>query len=196
MKDYAFILLAYLSGSIPYGLLITRFFGGVDIRQIGSGNIGTTNVLRTGRKSLAAATLACDALKGFLPIYGAAYFGIADTALYLVAFAAVLGHIFPIWLKFKGGKGVATALGVLTALSLPLGLFAAFVWVLTGRLTKISSLSALCSFTLSPVFAVLVLSKDLALFTLILALLIFWTHRSNIQRLMKGRETEIGENGN
>ena len=195
MKDYGFILLAYLSGSIPYGLLLTYIFGGVDIRQIGSGNIGTTNVLRTGRKSLAAATLACDTLKGFLPVYGAAHFGIADTALYLVAFTAILGHVFPIWLKFKGGKGVATSLGVFAALSWPLGLFAALMWILVGRLTKISSLSALCSFTISPIFAVLVLSKELPLFTLVVTLLIFWTHRSNIQRLMKGRETEIGESG-
>lgn len=191
--EYAFVLIAYLSGSVPYGLIFTKLFSGVDVRKIGSGNIGTTNVLRTGHKSIAAATLVCDVLKGFLPIILASHVGIEGIPLLTVAFAAVLGHVFPIWLRYQGGKGVATSLGVFWALSLPLGVFSTFMWVIITRFVKISSLSSLCIFALSPIFAALALSWPMAIFCSSIALLIFWTHRSNIQRLMAGKEAEIGE---
>ncbi len=191
--EYIFIFIAYLSGSVPYGLIFTKLFSGVDVRKIGSGNIGTTNVLRTGHKSIAAATLVCDVLKGFLPIILASHVGIEGIPLLAVAFAAVLGHVFPIWLRYQGGKGVATSLGVFGALSLPLGVFSTFMWIIITRFVKISSLSSLCIFALSPIFAALVLSWSMAIFCFFIALLIFWTHRSNIQRLMAGKEAEIGE---
>jgi len=194
--SYFFVLIAYLSGSIPYGLILTKTFGGIDIRTIGSGNIGTTNVLRTGHKSIAIATLLCDALKGFLPVYIAAYLGLSGTILLIIAYAAVLGHVFPIWLKFKGGKGIATSLGVFWALSLPLGLFSTLTWGLIAQFIKISSLASLWSFVLTPIFATLFLSKPLALFSLAIALLTLQTHRSNIQRLLKGEEKEMGRHDN
>jgi len=191
--EYVFIIIAYLSGSIPYGLVFTKFFSGIDVRKIGSGNIGTTNVLRTGQKGIAAATLICDAMKGFLPVFFASYVSIKGTPLLAIAFAAVIGHVFPIWLKYQGGKGVATSLGVFWALSWPLGAFSTFMWVVISRFVKISSLSSLGIFTLSPLFAALMLSWPLAIFCLAIALLIFWTHRTNIQRLLAGEESEIGE---
>jgi glycerol-3-phosphate acyltransferase PlsY len=189
--EYLFILIGYLSGSVPYGLIFSRIFGKLDIRKIGSGNIGTTNVLRSGHKGIAAATLICDLIKGFLPVYVASYFGIHEYFIYLTAFAAIIGHIFPIWLKYRGGKGVATALGVFWAISLPLGIFVTFIWIVTTRFARISSLSSLCMFTLSPIFALLVLSNSTAIFCLIVTLLIYWTHRTNISRLISGQEGEI-----
>ncbi|MBX9804293.1 MAG: glycerol-3-phosphate 1-O-acyltransferase PlsY [Alphaproteobacteria bacterium] len=192
--QYGLILVAYLSGSVPYGLIFTKIFGGVDVRKIGSGNIGTTNVLRTGQKGLAATTLFFDFFKGFLPVWGASYLGIEGILLLSIAFAAVIGHVFPIWLKYQGGKGVATALGVFWALSLPLGVFSTFMWIVITRFVKISSLSSLCMFALAPLFAALVVSPPMAVFCLAIALLIFWTHRSNIERLINGKEKGIGEN--
>jgi len=191
--EYLFIFIAYFSGSVPYGLILTKVFGGIDVRKIGSGNIGTTNVLRTGNNGIAAATLFCDFFKGFLPVYLASRVGIEGIYLYIIAFTAVLGHVFPIWLRYQGGKGVATALGVFWALSPPLGVFSTFMWLSITRFAKISSLSSLCIFTLSPLFAALVLSYPLALFCCAIAALIYWTHRSNIQRLLVGTEKEIGE---
>jgi len=190
--EYAFILIAYLSGSVPYGLIFAKFFGNVDVRAIGSGNIGATNVLRTGHKGIAAATLLCDFLKGFLPVYMASFFGMEGFWLFGAAYAAVLGHIFPVWLKGHGGKGVATALGIFWALSMPLGAFSTLAWIAMVRLAKISSLSALCAFGLSPLFAAFI-SWPLCLFCFAIAVLIFWTHRSNIQRLMAGKEKGVGE---
>lgn len=191
--EYALIIIAYLSGSVPYGLVFTKLFSGVDVRKIGSGNIGTTNVLRTGHKSIAAATLVCDVLKGFLPTIFASHIDIEGVPLLTIAFAAILGHVFPIWLRYQGGKGVATSLGVFWALSLPLGVFSTFMWITISRFVKISSLSSLCAFALSPIFAALALSWPVAIFCFSITLLIFWTHRSNIQRLIAGKESEIGE---
>jgi glycerol-3-phosphate acyltransferase PlsY len=191
--EYLLILIAYLSGSIPYGLILTKIFGGIDVRKIGSGNIGTTNVLRTGHKGMAAATLLFDFFKGFLPVYLASRMEIEGAALFVVAFAAVLGHVFPIWLRYQGGKGVATSLGVFWALSIPLGIFATCMWLIITRFAKISSLSSLCMFTLCPLFAAIVVAYPLAIFCLAIMLLIYWTHRSNIQRLIAGKEKEIGE---
>jgi len=187
---YFFILISYLSGSVPYGLILAKLFGGVDVRAIGSGNIGATNVLRTGHKGVAAATLLCDSLKGFLPVYIASRFGMEGIWLFGAAYAAILGHIFPVWLKGHGGKGVATALGVFWALSAPLGAFSTLAWIAMARLAKISSLSALCAFGLSPLFAAFI-SWPLCAFCSGIAVLIFWTHRSNIQRLMAGKEKGI-----
>ena len=192
MTLFLMILAAYASGSVPYGLILSKIFLNVDVRKIGSGNIGTTNVLRTGHKSLAAATLLCDALKGILPVCIVRLMDFDDLGILSVAFAAILGHIFPVWLKFQGGKGVATALGVFAVLSIPLGIFTATVWLLAARIGQISSLSALCAFALSPLFAALVLSWHLAIFSLAIAFLIFWTHRSNIRRLMAGQEKGMG----
>lgn len=191
--EYIFILLGYLSGSVPYGLIFSKIFGNLDIRTIGSGNIGTTNVLRTGHKGIAAATLICDFFKGFLPVYVAYSIGIQDNFIFGTALATIIGHVYPIWLKFQGGKGVATALGVFWAISLPLGIFATFIWIITTRFARISSLSSLCMFTLAPIFAALALSHAIALFCLIVTLLIYWTHRMNISRLINGKEQEIGE---
>ena len=188
---YLFIFISYFSGSIPYGLILTKLIGGVDIRKIGSGNIGTTNVLRTGHKGMAAATLFCDFFKGFLPVYFASKLGIEGIFLLFIAYAAVLGHVFPIWLKYQGGKGVATSLGVFWALSLPLGMFSILTWLLITRFVKISSLSSLCMFIMAPLFAALAVSYPIALFCLATTLLICWTHRSNIQRLISGEEKEI-----
>jgi glycerol-3-phosphate acyltransferase PlsY len=191
--EYFFIFIAYLSGSIPYGLILAKIFGGIDVRKIGSGNIGTTNVLRTGHKGIAAATLLLDFFKGFLPVYLAFSIGVEEIDLFVIAFAAVFGHVFPVWLRYKGGKGVATSLGVFWALSLPLGIFSTFMWLSITRFGKISSLSSLCIFTLSPVFAALFLSYSIALFCSTITVLIYWTHRSNIKRLIEGKEKEIGE---
>lgn len=191
---YLLIIISYLSGSVPYGLILTKMVSGIDVRKVGSGNIGTTNVLRTGNKGVAAATLFFDFFKGFLPVYIASRIGIDDTLLYVIAYAAILGHVFPIWLRYQGGKGVATALGIYWALSVPLGIFSTFMWLIITRFAKISSLSSLCMFTLAPIFTALVLSYSLALFCVAVMLLIYWTHRSNIQRLIAGEETVIGEN--
>lgn len=189
--EYFLIISAYFSGSIPYGLLFTKLFQGIDVRELGSGNIGATNVLRTGHKGIAAATLTCDILKGFIPVLLSSWLLSENSWIFFVAYAAILGHIFPFWLKFKGGKGVATALGVFWALSFPLGCFATVVWGIAAKFGKISSLSALCAFALSPFFASLFLSQELAFFCFSIALLIAWTHRSNIYRMMKKEETGI-----
>ena len=191
MFPYIFVFLAYLSGSIPYGLIIAKAFGNIDVRKTGSGNIGATNVLRSGHKSLALATLLCDGFKGLLPVYGAYKLGIEGYTLLCIAYGAVIGHVFPVWLAFQGGKGVATSLGVFWALSPSLGLFATVMWGIFTKWLKISSLSALGAFLLSPIFAVLFLSWPLAGFCLAIAGLVFWTHRSNIKRLLKGKEEKI-----
>jgi glycerol-3-phosphate acyltransferase PlsY len=193
MTNFLVIVGAYLCGSVPYGLILTRLFGGLDVRSIGSGNIGATNVLRTGHKGIAAATLLCDFLKGFLPVYLGKKMGIEELGLLLAAYAAILGHIFPVWLRFQGGKGVATALGVFWALSLPLGIVVTATWALVARLLKTSSLSALVAFAVAPLFAVFVLPWSLTFFCGAVAGLIFWTHRSNIYRLRKGQEQGIGK---
>ncbi len=207
-------LIGYLFGSIPFGLILTKLGGYGDIRDIGSGNIGATNVLRTGNKKLAIATLLLDGCKGAVAIYftkmimpDASTMGrclptpcIAfDTfELYhlslITALFALLGHIFPVWLKFKGGKGVATGLGILFALSWPTGLAAAATWLITASLSRISSLSALVAVSSSPVFAYL-FSHDakLSILCAIMAIIIIFKHHTNIKRLMKGEEPKIGK---
>ena len=181
----------YLLGSIPFGLVLTRLAGLGDIRQIGSGNIGTTNVLRSGRKDLAAATLLLDAGKGAAAVLIAAFWG-PDTAL-MAGFGAMLGHIFPVWLGFKGGKGVATALGILLAIAWPIGIAACLVWLLVAALFRISSLASLLSLASAPILAWLVMGDfQLVEFAAIIAALSWLRHRDNISRLFKGQEPRIG----
>ncbi len=184
-------LMGYLFGSIPFGLILTRAAGLGDIRQIGSGNIGATNVLRTGNKKVAAATLVLDALKAVAPILIARYFWGEDAAR-LAALGAFLGHCFPVWLGFKGGKGVAVMIGSLLALSWPVGLIFCAVWLLIAFARKMSSLAALTAAATAPIFAYVLGSERLALVVLGLALLLFFQHRENIARLLKGTEPTIG----
>ncbi len=188
----ACLLLGYLLGSIPFGLLLTRIFGLGDIRGIGSGNIGATNVLRTGRKGLAAATLVLDGLKGAAAVLIAQASSYdQDTAL-LAGLAAVLGHLFPIWLRFKGGKGVATGLGVLIAAAWPIGLAACAVWLLVAALARVSSLASLAAFSFAP-FAALVLEEfGVVKLSFTIAVLVFVRHQANIRRLLAGTEPRIG----
>ena len=181
----------YLLGSVPFGLVITRALGLGDLRQIGSGNIGATNVLRTGNKEAALATLLLDSGKGAIAVLLARHFG-GETAATLPGGAAFLGHCFPIWLRFKGGKGVATFLGTVIALNWPLGLIACTTWALTAAITRISSLSALLAAALAPVFAWGLGRTDIAAVAAFMAVLIFIRHHANISRLLAGTEPRIG----
>lgn len=187
-------ILGYLFGSIPFGLILTRAAGLGDIRQIGSGNIGATNVLRTGNRKVAAATLALDALKAVAPILIARYFWGEDAAR-VAALGAFLGHCFPAWLNFKGGKGVAVMIGSLLALNWPVGLIFCAVWLLIAFARKMSSLAALTAAATAPIFAYVLGSERLAIVVLGLALLLFFQHRENIGRLLKGTEPTIGDSG-
>lgn len=185
------LVIGYLCGSVPFGVILTRIAGAGDLRAIGSGNIGATNVLRTGRKGLAAATLLGDLLKGTVAVLIAKSYLGPDAAL-LAAVAAFLGHLFPVWLNFKGGKGVATFLGVALALYWPAALGFAIVWLAMARLFRYSSLSALVASVISPLIAAhsgdLRISSVLGLLTVTL----WWTHRANIARLLAGTEGRIG----
>ncbi|MCA3363092.1 MAG: glycerol-3-phosphate 1-O-acyltransferase PlsY [Roseomonas sp.] len=185
------LLAGYLIGSIPFGLLLTKAAGLGDIRKVGSGNIGATNVLRTGRKGLAAATLILDGLKGAVAVLLARYF-LGDQDL-VVGTAAVLGHLFPVWLGFRGGKGVATGLGVLLAASWPVGLACCALWLVAAKLLKMSSAAALTAFAAAPLFALILSSADHALMALLIAVLVFWRHEANIRRLLAGTEPRIGK---
>jgi glycerol-3-phosphate acyltransferase PlsY len=187
MEILLLLCAAYLLGSIPFGLLLTKKAGLGDIRSIGSGNIGATNVLRTGNKKIAFLTLLLDVLKGAIPTLYAAFY-MSDYAAY-VAFICIIGHVFPVWLGFKGGKGVATALGVYVALNLILGFITALLWLTVAKIFRISSLSALIAFVISPCVAYFLMNPPHLLpFTLLTALLILWTHRENIERLIKGQD--------
>lgn len=187
-------VLGYLLGSIPFGIVIARALGLGDLRKIGSGNIGATNVLRTGNKPAALATLLLDSGKGAIAVLLARHFA-GETAAIMAGGAAFLGHCFPVWLGFKGGKGVATFLGTLIALNWPLGLIACGIWLLTALVSRISSLSALMAAALSPVFAWALGRTDLILVCLFMAALIFLRHKANIARLMDGSEPRIGKKG-
>lgn len=182
----------YLLGSIPFGLLLTKAAGGPDVRTIGSGNIGATNVLRTGRKGLAALTLLCDALKGTAAVLLAAtYFGYQ--ASLVAGLAAFLGHIFPIWLKFKGGKGVATYIGLLLGVYWPGALIFCAIWLAVAFATRYSSLAALVASALTPPALYLVGLPGPAALFFALSLLLWLMHRTNIRRLMNGLEGKIGK---
>ena len=190
MDFFLAAVLGYLNGSIPFGLLFTRAAGLGDVRSIGSGNIGATNVLRTGNKKVAALTLLFDALKGFVPVI-IAQFWLGPTAAVVAGIAAIVGHLFPAWLGFKGGKGVATNLGVLFGLYWPLGLAFIVVWVGLAYLIRISSLSALVAAAATPLWALMLGRGDLALPVALVAAIIFITHRANIARLFAGTEPRI-----
>lgn len=185
-------LLGYLLGSIPFGLLLTRLAGTEDLRSIGSGNIGATNVLRTGRKGLAAVTLICDMLKGTLAVVIAGYFGGPNAAM-LAGLGAFLGHLFPVWLKFRGGKGVATYIGVLLGLFWPAALVFGGIWAATAATSRYSSLSALVASFTTPIFLWWFGHLALASLFAALTLVLFYTHRENIKRLQAGTEGRIGE---
>ncbi len=189
--DTFILILAYLSGSIPFGFLISKLAGQGDIRHIGSGNIGATNVLRTGKKWLAVVTLLCDMLKGTVPVLIAQVYAPELTGY--VALLALLGHMFPIWLKFKGGKGVATALGVMIGLAWPVAVMAMLVWLASAFMLRISSLSALIAVGTMPIFVDIFEYHHLHSAIIIMILLIFFKHRSNIIRLFKGTEPHIGQ---
>ena len=181
----------YLLGSLPFGLVVTRLAGLGDLRNLGSGNIGTTNVLRTGRKDLAAATLLLDGGKGAAAVLLAASYG-PDAAL-MAALGAVLGHNYPVWLKFRGGKGVATTFAVFLALAWPVGIAVCATWLVVAAVLRISSASALAATALSPLFAWLI-REDLQLVEIcaILAVLVWIRHWQNIGRLLRGEEPRIG----
>ena len=184
-------LLGYLIGSVPFGLLLAKAAGKGDIRQIGSGNIGATNVLRTGSKGLAAAVLLLDLAKGFVAVWAACRW--FPEAVSAAALAAVIGHCFPLWLKFKGGKGVATNAGVSFGLGWPIGLAYALVWLAMLAITRISSLAGMSAVVAAVVAAaVLGFAQFVPVLTLI-ALLVIWLHRANIRRLLAGDEPRIGK---
>ena len=186
------LILGYLLGSIPFGLVLTRFAGTQDLRSIGSGNIGATNVLRTGRKGLAAATLVCDALKGTVAVIIAGYYGGPNAAM-LGALGAFLGHLFPVWLGFKGGKGVAVYIGVLIGLFWPAALLFCVLWAATATISRYSSLSALVASVITPIFLWWFGHPALAALFAVLTLLLFYMHRENIGRLHAGTEGRIGQ---
>ena len=186
------LILGYLLGSIPFGLILTRLAGTQDLRSIGSGSIGTTNVLRTGRKDLAAATLIGDMLKGTIAVILAGYFGGPDAAM-LAALGAFLGHLFPVWLRFKGGKGVAVYIGVLLGLFWPAALVFCAIWLLVAVITRYSSLSALIASLVTPVLLWWLGHVALAALFAVLTLLVFYMHRENIKRLLAGNEGKIGQ---
>jgi glycerol-3-phosphate acyltransferase PlsY len=181
----------YLLGSIPFGLILTRAAGLGDIRQIGSGNIGATNVLRTGRRGLAAATLLLDAVKGLAAVLIAAAFG--PIAAVAAALGAVLGHMFPLWLKFRGGKGMATALGVMWGLGWPIGAAACVVWLLMAALFRYSSLATLVGVVAGAVTAWITAAAPIAIVVTALVPLVWVRHHENIRRLLAGTESKIGQ---
>lgn len=184
-------LIGYLFGSIPFGLLLTRLAGTRDIRTIGSGNIGATNVLRTGRKGLAAATLLCDALKGTFAVIVGGYIAGPNGAI-VAALGAFLGHLFPVWLKFKGGKGVATYIGLLIGLIWPAALAFCAIWLVVALLTRYSSAAALIASLITPFLLWWYDHPALAMLFAGLTLLLWFMHRGNIAMLMSGKESKIG----
>jgi glycerol-3-phosphate acyltransferase PlsY len=187
----AAIVFGYLMGSIPFGLVLTKMAGTQDIRTIGSGNIGATNVLRTGNKKLAALTLLGDALKGTVAVIFAKAFGGYEAGLVAGLFA-FLGHLFPVWLKFKGGKGVATYIGVLLGLAWPAALGFCGIWLGVAYLTRYSSLSALVASACTPIGLYAAGDNEAAMLFVILTVLLYWKHAQNIQRLRNGTEGKIG----
>lgn len=191
MTSFLAVLFGYVCGSIPFGLLLTRAAGLGDVRSIGSGNIGATNVLRTGNKRIAALTLFLDGLKGAVPVLLLTYYGSPQAGM-IAGLAAMAGHIFPVWLDFKGGKGVATSLGVLFGLFWPLGLIFIALWLALAFAFRMSSLAGLVTSALTPLWAYLLgCTTELILSTVIIAVVIWIMHRANIARLMKGEEPKI-----
>jgi acyl phosphate:glycerol-3-phosphate acyltransferase len=196
MSTDAFLVVAfalgYLLGSIPFGVVLTRLAGTENLRSIGSGSIGATNVLRTGRKGLAVATMLCDALKGTLAVVIAGYYGGPNAAM-LAALGAFLGHLYPVWLKFNGGKGIATYIGVLIGLFWPVAIVFCVMWLATAFTTRYSSLSGLIAAFVTPLFLWWFGHPALASLCVVLTLLTFYKHRENIKRLQAGTEGKIGQ---
>ena len=187
------LLFGYLLGSIPFGVILTRLGGAGDLRQVGSGNIGATNVLRTGRKGLAAATLLLDLAKGALAVWLVASWSPDDAAL--AAAGAFLGHCYPVWLRFRGGKGVATLMGIVLALYWPLAIVYAVVWLGLLAGLRISSLAGMVAAVSAPIAAAAFGRYDLVLLLLALALIVLWKHGANIERLLTGTEPRLGSGG-
>lgn len=190
LTPVAALLFGYLLGSVPFGVILTRLGGAGDLRAIGSGNIGATNVLRTGRKGLAAATLFLDGFKGWLAVALVAAWSSADAPL--AAIGAFVGHLYPVWLGFRGGKGVATLMGVVLALSPVSGLIYAVAWLSVLAVARISSLAGLTAAFSAPVAAALFDRFDLVFLFLAFAILVLWKHRENVDRLMAGTEPRVG----
>ncbi len=191
-NPYALCIVAYTIGSIPFGYIFTKFLIHQDLRSIGSGNIGATNVLRTGRKDVAALTLICDALKGVIAVLWLASYTTSEFVTFSIAIVTLLGHFFPVWLDFKGGKGVATGLGILIALSWPLALAALGLWMLFVSFFRYVSLAAILSVLFLPIISLIFMSVHFAIFTAVLAALIILRHHENISRLIQGKEPKIG----
>ena len=187
------LVLSYLLGSIPFGVIVTRLAGAADPRSIGSGNIGATNVLRTGRKGLAALTLLLDGGKGAVAVLLAQTLSPGQGAV--AAVGAFFGHVFPVWLRFNGGKGVATMLGITLALHWPTGLVALGAWLLAMLLSRRSSVGGMAAATVTPVASAYFFEADLTLMFLALSLVVLWRHRANIERLIEGTEPRIGQRG-
>ena len=188
MKIEFIIVTSYLIGSIPFGFLLTKIFLKKDIRKIGSGNIGATNALRTGNKSIGYATLILDILKAIIPvIFVKIYF---VESLYIASLCVFLGHVFPIWLKFKGGKGVATYIGILSCINIYLGLSFGIVWFITFFIFKYSSLSSLLGSLSIPIINFFIFKEEVIFFFVIMFVLIFYTHRENIKRLLNRTESK------
>jgi len=186
--------IGYLAGSIPFGLILAKVFGQGDIRKIGSGNIGATNVLRTGRKDIAAITLLLDAAKAGLTGWVIqSWLGVPFG--YIAASAALIGHCYPVWLGFKGGKGVATFFGGLIGLAWPIAIIAAVTWLALAIITRLSSLSALVACILSTAAAFFLSTTAISLMVAFMSAVILWRHRENIQRLLRGEESKIGQKG-
>lgn len=190
----AALAFGYLLGSVPFGLLLTKAAGLGDIRSIGSGNIGATNVLRTGNKKLAAATLLLDALKATVAALLAGALWGPEAGL-LGGFAAFLGHLFPVWLGFKGGKGVATYIGTLLGIAPAMVLVFAFLWLTVAKLSRYSSLSALVATLLIPVVLWLIGEPKIAMVMAVMTIITYWKHKANIERLINGTEGKIGQKG-
>lgn len=191
MTGAPYLLLGYALGSIPFGLLLTRAAGLGDIRAIGSGNIGATNVLRTGRRGLAGATVLLDGAKGVAAVLLAGAFGGHEAALWAGG-GALLGHLFPVWLRFNGGKGVATGLGVLLAVAWPVGVLCCAAWLAVAKLAHRSSAGSLAAFALAPILAVPLAPGGVVYLSLAIAVLVFARHHANIRRLLSGTEPRIG----
>ena len=188
MKLELIIIISYLLGSIPFGFLLTRIFLKKDIREIGSGNIGATNALRTGSKSIGYATLILDIVKAIIPvIFVKVYF---IEYLYIASLSVFLGHVFPVWLKFKGGKGVATYVGILCCIDIYLGVAFGILWFTTLLIFKYSSLSSLIGSLSIPIINFFILKSDVIFFFIIMFVLIFYTHRENIKRLLNHNESK------
>ncbi|MEG8037986.1 glycerol-3-phosphate 1-O-acyltransferase PlsY [Sphingomonas sp. LR60] len=186
----AALLIGYVLGSIPFGVILTRMTGAGDLRQIGSGNIGATNVLRTGRKGLAAATLLLDLAKGLGAVLLVAWLWPGEQPL--AAAGALIGHCYPVWLRFRGGKGVATLMGVALGLGWPLGLVFAILWLGLLAITRISSLAGMAAAISTPVTAAILGDFDLVPLLMALAAIVLWKHRANIARLVDGTEPRVG----